>query len=57
MEWWRAAWETEAVHNEITWTEPPMVSLSGGRGPAFADDDGFNPTWWRRNANFGPPEQ
>ncbi|MFJ2505083.1 hypothetical protein [Microbacterium sp. NPDC087592] len=44
------------MHNEITWTEPLMESLSGGRGPAFADDDGFNPTWWRRNANFGPPE-
>ncbi|WP_223286322.1 UvrD-helicase domain-containing protein [Kocuria atrinae] len=48
--------ETETVHSEITWVEPPMTRLCDGRGPVFADDDRFNPTWWRRNADFGPPE-
>lgn len=33
-----------------------MVRLRDGQGPAFIDDDRFNPVWWRQDANFGPPD-
>ncbi|MEV8265790.1 hypothetical protein AB0P00_16760 [Microbacterium sp. NPDC077057] len=44
------------MDSEISWTEPRILPLRDGRGPLFVDDDRFNPTWWRRNTNFGPPE-
>ena len=48
--------KTGAMESEIAWVEPPMASMPGGRGPVFAEHIGFNPEWWRRDANFGPPE-
>ncbi len=44
------------MDSEISWAEPPMAHHRDGRGPDFPDDDRFNPVWWRRTANFGPPE-
>lgn len=44
------------MDSEISWTESRILPLRDGRGPLFVDDDRFNPTWWRRNTNFGPPE-
>lgn len=43
------------MRSEITWVEPPMAPLGDRRGPVFADDDRFNPTWWRQK-RFGPPD-
>ena len=33
-----------------------MASLGSRKGPVFADDDRFNPIWWRQNVHLGPPE-